>query len=405
MEVKKKIALVNVLFPPNALGGATRIVTDEIAGLKELYGDEFEVVVFTADFDRRPLYNVNVYPYQGFRVYSVSCELTIESNWLEQDENIARVFDEFLAFENPDLVHFHAVQVLTGSVVEVTQKTGIPYLVTIHDAWWISDHQFLVDRSNLVYPNGHPDPFESVSLPDGVSLERSITRKSYLKRLLAGSEHVLAVSDTYRTIYESNGVGNVITNKNGISRSIPWKQKDTRHTEKVVCAHIGGISDHKGFGIFQRAVSSTNVPNIEVVVVDHSMEEGRVEQARWGTTGVTVMGHVSQENIANLYERIDVLFAPSIAPESYGLVTREAAACGCWLVASNVGAIGEDITRDNGFRVSPTEFEIAKILKEIDRNIKRYKSPSYSTTIRFSEEQVRELVELIREVINNKETR
>jgi glycosyltransferase involved in cell wall biosynthesis len=392
---KKKIALVNVLFPPKALGGATRVVVDEATQLKENYGDKFDVVVFCADAERRPVGELNVYPYDGYRVYAVSAHI---NNWNFQDKELGDMFDEFLAFEKPDIIHFHCIQVLTASIVEAAKVRGIPYIVTLHDAWWISDYQFLMDQQGKVYPDGHPDPFEQISLPSNVTFEQSIKRKSFLKGMLAGADRVLAVSDSFRKLYEKNGVANVQTNKNGISATVTWGKKDTSFTDKVVCAHIGGTSAHKGFDIFEAAVRAVPTSNLEILVVDHTKPENYSEKTSWGNTPVQIMGHVRQDNIANLYKKIDVLFAPSVWPESFGLVTREAAACGCWIVASSLGGIGEDVDAENGFVIEPTKSALIDTLKKLDRSPKKYKELSRIRAVRYSSDQARELIATIDDV-------
>lgn len=396
---KKKIALVNIFYPPKAMGGATRIVVDEVSVLVDKYGEEFEVVVFTADTESENHYKVSVYPKDGYRVYSVAVALTISTNWHEKDERVFKIFDEFLAFEKPDLVHFHCIQALTGSIVEATQNRHIPNLITIHDAWWISDHQFLIDQLGTVYPNGHPDPFEKISLRDGTTIEQSLKRRGYLKGLLSKSDGVLAVSDTFRKIYEDNGIANILTNKNGISNEIDWKEKSTGYTKKVVCAHIGGMAGHKGFDVFKQAVCKQALSNIEVLVVDHTKEDGYIEHSQWTGTKITTVGRISQENISDLYRRIDVLFAPSTCVESFGLVTREAVACGCWVVGSNLGAIGEDITVGNGFKIHPTENGIIFALLEIEKSPSKYKELSNTGPIRYSSDQTDELVNIFSNVL------
>lgn len=400
--IKNKIAVVNIFFPPNTRGGATRIVADECSILNESYGNEFELVVFTANTNSTNYYSLNVYPYNGFRVYQATVALTESTNRREKDEKIGELFDKFLEFEQPDLVHFHCIQALTASIVEVTKNRSIPHLVTIHDAWWISDHQFLIDKYGKVYPDGHPNLLDEVNLPDDTTLEESFMRRAYLKRLLNESNGVLAVSERFRHIYEINGIQNVITNKNGISNEVSWLPKNTMHIERVVCAHIGGMSLHKGFDIFKQAVINLDAPNIEVLIVDHSKDENYSSITYWGSTIVNIIGHVYQEHIGSLYGRIDVLFAPSTCPESFGLVTREAAACGCWVVGSDIGAIGEDITVENGFRITPTAENLLEVLKKIDKNSKKYKGISKSQYVRYSSEQVDELIDIFKKTIKPK---
>ena len=52
------------------------------------------------------------------------------------------------------------------------------------------------------------------------------------------------------------------------------------------------------------------------------------------------------------YAEQDVLLAPSIWPESYGLVSREALSAGLWVVASEIGALADPIRDgENGHRL------------------------------------------------------
>jgi glycosyltransferase involved in cell wall biosynthesis len=135
-----------------------------------------------------------------------------------------------------------------------------------------------------------------------------------------------------------------------------------------------------------------------MLVVDHSKESAYLVKVFWGNTAVTIVGHVNQEDIVNLYKKIDVLFAPSICPESFGLVTREAMACGCWIVASDIGAIGEDVAVTNGFKIAPTEKNLLVTLNKLNKNPKKYKGISKSSQIRYSSDQVGELVDIFREL-------
>ena len=97
--------------------------------------------------------------------------------------------------------------------------------------------------------------------------------------------------------------------------------------------------------------------------------------------------------MVNLYQKIDVLFAPSLWPESYGLVTREAAASGCWVVASSLGGIGEGIIHGvNGFRIHPSIKEVSNIIEYVDENKSQFKGNVREVSPFLVDEQVKELV-------------
>lgn len=385
LPVKPKLCLVNVFFPPQSLGGATRVVSDNFDTLIEQYSDKFELCVFTSEANFDEPYKVSGYNYKGVRVYKSTVLFRENMDWHPKDSKMGDIFREFLALEKPDKIHFHCVQRLTASVVEAARDMAIPYIVTAHDAWWISDHQFLVDKKGKVYPEGHTNPFDERVLPDNVTLEASLERESYLKGLLSGAESVLTVSDAFAAIYRKNGIRGIHVTRNGISASTSWAQKQTNYTEKVVCAHIGGMSAHKGYDLFQDAMLTSQPLNISVLVVDHSRPHDYVSTTHWGVVEVNFIGRQSQESIVDLYGKIDVLFAPSVWPESFGLVTRESVACGCWVVASNIGGIGEDIIEgETGHIISPDEEGLLEVIDKIDKRPSFYKGPSKSGKVHFT---------------------
>lgn len=392
---RKKIALVNVFFPPQSIGGATRVIADNFELLQQAYQDQFELSVFTTDADHKPPYQMSVYNHQQVRVYRTTVLWRERMDWHSYDEKMGELFSEYLEAEQPELIHFHCIQRLSGTVIEAAIKAKIPYIVTVHDAWWISDYQFLVDADNTVYPEGHPDPYEPYTPPPNISLSDSIERILYLKSLLHSAYKVLTVSNSFADIYRKNGIPQIQVNKNGISASIAWQPKDTGHTEKVVCGHVGGMAEHKGYFLLKKAVAKLQPKNLEMLIVDHSQEEGYLLESYWGKVPVTFIGRLSQTRVVDLYRQIDVLMAPSTWPESYGLVTREAAACGCWVVASNMGGIGEDVVEgQSGFVVNPTLKALTACLQEIDNKPEQFKALAHPPELRRVAEQVQELTDI-----------
>ncbi|MFZ4686960.1 MAG: glycosyltransferase, partial [Hyphomonadaceae bacterium] len=325
-KLRKKVALVNVFFPPQSIGGATRVIADNFDLLQRDYRDRFDISVFTSDAGLKPPYQMTVYNHQGARVYRSTILWRENMDWHPTDETMGELFAEYLEAEQPDLVHFHCVQRLTASVVEAARSAKIPYIVTVHDAWWISDYQFLVDANHKVYPDGHPDPYQPCTPPNNISQLESIERLLYLKGLLRGAEAVLTVSNCFAEIYRKNEIPQIRVNKNGISETLEWQDKDTRHTDRVVCGHVGGMAEHKGYFLLKAVIEAVQPKHLELLVVDHSQEEGYLLQTHWGHVPVTFVGRMAQNRVVDLYRQIDVLFAPSTWPESYGLVTREAAA-------------------------------------------------------------------------------
>ncbi|WP_144967215.1 glycosyltransferase [Pseudomonas sp. DE0010] len=389
---KQKLALVNVFFPPQSIGGATRVVADNFSEFRKTYSENLDICVFTADVECKQPHQMTVYTHEGSRVYRATTLWREHMDWHPKDPDMYRLFQEFLELEKPDLIHFHCVQRLTSSIVEAALDSKVPYIVTIHDAWWISDFQFLVDHNSKVYPEGHPDPYQVIDMPTNIKLDDSIARRRDLKDLLHSASRVLTVSNGFAEIYRNNGIRQIEVVANGVSSDINWQPKDTSFTQRVVCGHIGGMSEHKGYYLLKEAILASQPENIELLIVDHSKEEGYEHHSLWGKVPVTFVGRVSQTGIVDLYTKIDVLFAPSTWPESFGLVTREAIASGCWVVASNMGGIGEDIIEnENGYVIEPSKHMLQAVLKYIDQHVTKHKLPSISAVSRTSASQASDL--------------
>jgi glycosyltransferase involved in cell wall biosynthesis len=394
MTKKRKIAIVNVFFAPNSIGGATRVVEDNVEALRKNHGDEIDVVVFTTHPDHKEDYQLNIYPLNGIRVYSLSTVLIDHLEWASENDRVQKIFEEFLEFEKPDLVHFHCIQRLTASVLRASQLRKVPYIVTVHDAWWISDYQFLVDQQGNVLPEVHEDVLSAHRPPMGISEAQSLDRRMKLKSYLLGAETILAVSESFADIYRKSGLTNCEVSKNGVSSGVKWKPKNTKHSESVILGHFGGMSRHKGYDLVKEAIKALNSDKIELIVVDHSKGSDFKRKAIWSKCEVTFIGRQPQDSMVQLYQSIDVLLAPSIWPESYGLVTREATACGCWVVASDIGGIGEDVDEGvNGHRVKRDSVEdLIRVLELISKDPIKYKGHSKTNFLRKSDDQVAELV-------------
>ena len=90
-------------------------------------------------------------------------------------------------------------------------------------------------------------------------------------------------------------------------------------------------------------------------------------ELEWQGTPVHVVPPVPMAEMAAFYAGQDVLLAPSIWPESYGLVTREALSAGLWVVAAEIGALAEPIQHGlNGHRLPPGDPEaLSQVLRHL----------------------------------------
>ncbi len=396
-----RILVVNVFYAPQAKGGATRVVIDNIRDMRALYPDEFEFEVFTTREGGLGPYTVQAASHDGVRTTAMVAGEYPEVDFTATDARSGEVFARCLERFRPHLVHFHCIQRITTSACEAARARGIPYLVTAHDGWWISDRQFLHDKG--------PAPRYDFRLPPRLVSAPKVrhTRQHAMHGALAGAAAVLAVSDAFAAVYRDTGLSNVRSVPNGLpplgvdAAQVAAAKAAARRTQ-VCLAHIGGLEQHKGFPLLKLAVMAAAPRNVTVLAVDLSLEPGDERFESWGDTPVRITARRKQEAMAGLYAEIDVLFAPSLWPESFGLVTREALAAGCWVVASDRGAVGDPVEEGlNGHIVSVDDLTgLIDIVRRIDADPARYLvPPPAGRSQRTCRDQAEDLAAIYRELV------
>jgi glycosyltransferase involved in cell wall biosynthesis len=389
--VKKRVLIVNVFFPPQAVGGATRVVSDNVLDLHRLYGDRVEIEVFTAIEGSPQPYRLSTYVWNGIRVTGVTTPDEPDIDARITDAGMGAAFASCLDRFMPNIVHFHCIQRLTLTVCDVAKMRGIPYYVTVHDGWWISDTQFLVDSCGALDLYDYAKP---VAERARLGANRFI-RMTHCAEALSGAAKVLAVSKRFAELYERCGVRHVAVTENGVP-SLAVTSRTASPRGRVRLAHVGGASLHKGYNVFKAAVMLSQFKNLEILIVDHALQRGVEYRSSWGATPVRFRAKLPQTEVADLYRDIDVLIAPSVWPESYGLVVREALQAGCWVVTSDRGALGQDVDAGCGHIVSvDTCRDLQDVLRRIDANPQRYLGPIESRPVlRTARDQAIELAAL-----------
>lgn len=387
-RVKPLLMVVNVFYPPQAIGGATRVVHDNIMDLTSLYGDDYDICVVCSREGAEP-YALSAYMQDGIPVWAIGTPDQHGTEMHARDPRMGEIFDNLLERLSPDLVHFHCIQRLTSSIADATRKRDIPYVITVHDGWWISPRQFLLDPGT-----------DKLDLYDYKTLNtpEAPTRARSLWPALSGAQAVLAVSEAFATLHRDCHVPNVIVTENGVSR-FPDVERHPHPEGRVRLAHIGGTERHKGLPRLRTALLTMDFDNLELLVIDHALPQGVVEHEVWGNTPVIRKGKLPQSEVDALYAQIDVLVAPSLWPESYGLVTREALASGAWVIASDRGAVGSDVTEgENGHIVDVSDStNLIRVLQMVDSTPERYRAPPATRpTLRPAADQAKDLVGVYR---------
>ena len=420
---RHKILVINVFFAPQSVGGATRVAQDYVQNMLKDPNIEYDVTVLCTDYERwqsdigikrknttkgksdsksieksNRIYSmfgtnaeelIQLKSSLGIGENHYRDSMTIDySNWtgakvvrlnmsskpwsISEDKAIEDFCIEFFKNEKFDSIQCHCCQILTASPLVAARKLGIPYEIIMHDAWWMSEEQFLVSPAGrLIDPSDPLDHFDEDPSED--EKYSALARRTFLFEVLEKAERRIAVSGAFKKICESAGIKNVDVKENTFTSMERATNKEHQIRDKnqpIKICHIGGMSMHKGYQLFRQAVKfMPKGLDFEFTIVDHRLAAQSDEyKANWNGYSVSFIAPIAMDQMQTFYSTQDVLVAPSIWPESFGLVTREAISAGLWVIASDSGALAEPLrssTSRQGTIIRPNHLDdLIKALRE-----------------------------------------
>ena len=189
---KINITAVNTLFHPDK-GGATVVCKNR-----------FNISFFNGRIDDRHDYLHSVH-YQINRIQGLAVNIynlfppnisswidgTLESNYY--NPSINNVFEEFIAEQQPSIVHFHSMQWLGAQLILIAKEFGAKTILTMHDWWWICPRQFLVKQDGSLC--NYMDMHESCTCIDPESF---LKRSEFLQKCLRYVDTIIVPSHTLK---------------------------------------------------------------------------------------------------------------------------------------------------------------------------------------------------------------
>src|SRR4051794_40435148 len=112
------------------------------------------------------------------------------------------VFHSIIDPATTDVVHLHSVQGLGASLCDACIEQNIPYVITLHDAWWICERQFMVNRESRFCNQTTLDWNVCASCVSDLAF--SLDRTRFLRRIMHNAAFLLAPSEYQRNLYISN---------------------------------------------------------------------------------------------------------------------------------------------------------------------------------------------------------
>ncbi len=360
-----RVLVVNIFFAPTTFGGAT-IIAEEMAKRLNARGDT-EVFVLTSRQDDSPPYTLRRYTVEGMPVLGV--RLPKEDLIADFDNpEMGTLFADVLRGVQPDVVHFHSLQMLSVSLLRACTEAGVPYVVTVHDAWWLCARQFMVRGDDTYCFQTRIDLNVCEACLPAFSHLRQ--RMQIMMQALSGAARVISPSEAHRQLYLANGFApdRVLVNHNGIR--MPARPRTRRRIDGVVrFGYVGGAYALKGFEVIRAAFARITVANYELVFVDSMLKLGRhsINTAGWQLTGkLRIVPPYTHDELDEFFDGVDVLLFPSQWKESFGLTVCEALARDVWVIASAGSGAAEFIVDGENGTLIPLTSDPAPLQRAVE---------------------------------------
>ncbi len=405
-----RILFANVYFSPQSFGGAT-IIAEEMAQ-RLAREEDVEIYIFTSwSHDHASNYDLVRYSAKGATVFAAKVPVVRTRLMDIKDDNMGQAFADVLNAVQPDIVQLHSIQTLGVELGAACKAAGIPYTITLHDAWWLCERQFMVTGEGKYCFQTRIDPNVCAKCVPDKSFNEHRTR--IVRKGLAEAQGLISPSDYFKKLHMQNGLSDeqIFVNKNGVK--FPFPTFTRKPSDHIRFGYVGGSTPIKGYDLVREAFSALPECGIELVMVDNTLNSGYSSVNLKGLAPhnpVRVVPAYTQDSIDEFFSGIDVLLFPSQWKESFGLTVREALLRDIWVIATDSGGAVEDLIEgENGniIPISPDSSHLRAAMEKVIDNraaLSSYVNP-YKDRIQSFDGQADELYDYLRSLLRAEQQR
>jgi glycosyltransferase involved in cell wall biosynthesis len=388
MSQPLKVLLACHRFPPDAVAGVERI-TQSLGVELTKRGDEVSIVTRRAG----PMSTVINSPRilrgwlpDGSRLYRLTGNLEHPQHFMLHDDRMSRHLSTILAETVPDVVHILHLMHLSPQLIPLALRQRAAVVVSLQD------YYFACQRVQLSKPTGElcdgPDHGRACAqtcfgpaTPD--SILRWGLRTDYLRQLLLLANRVICPSQYVATFFERQGLPRqrirVIPNAVATPRADPptvSTYTTPRQRGHLRIAVLGTIAPHKGQHVILQALEIAELAKVTLYVFGPThdfveyIDEFKEQADAIPGLEVSLYGRYEPGDLPILLHDMDCVIAPSVWPETFCIVSREALARGIPALVSNLGALPEAIVDGvNGYTFNPLQpEELARHLQQLSED-------------------------------------
>ena len=346
--------LIHYFFPDKS-GGTERFVLN-VAKEQQKRGNKVTIITL----GKRPLsqysqvnggIHYEAFDFEGIPVIQIRYRRAPRGLYYDiindSEPQITAFAKTFLYENNIDIVHAAYPQPF-AAFLQVCKQQNIPFVLTLTDFNMICHYSTLVSKSGQFCGGSDKGRNCRACGTHGVS----DCEQRYVKagNLLMRADYITVPSEFVARVFANEfDMLPIHVVPHGISSSFK-NTKKRQKTRKFVYA--GTLSDLKGVHLLIGAFKKVDYSDISLDI--YGMGElsytERLKSLARSDSRITFHGNIPANQMPEIYQGADCIVVSSIWFETYNFVLREALACGCLAIVSNMGAMPEAIdVEKNGF--------------------------------------------------------
>lgn len=329
-------------FYPESEGG-TEVFLERLSAAQAALGNKIRIITLSTGFfweypEKVAGLLVRRYTWKGIKVLAVRYRHPPSGLYYEQindTEPLQRDFAQWcLTSFRPDIVHAVYPQPF-AAFLRVCRDLSIPYVITATDFCTICPKGTLTEQDNCLCHGS----LRGSRCPKDGSL-----RFEKAEQMLRGAAFFTVPSafSAERFAAEIKGLQPVVI-AHGQENLFCWRCRTAvRHF-----AFFGALNWSKGALLLVRAFRKLDCDAALDIYGDGPLRL-LLKMYQLLDRRIQIKGRVPREELSACYDRADCVVIPSLTAESYSLVLSEAAASGCMVIASDLGALPQRVLEAGG---------------------------------------------------------
>jgi glycosyltransferase involved in cell wall biosynthesis len=376
-----RVLLVSHGYPPGGVAGVERL-TAQLAG--ELLDRGHEVSVFTRQLSARPpALTVRREIRDGVRVDVAVGGGSTFARYPGSEATMEIAFERLLVELQPDIVLCTHLLHHSPGYIRIAHRWGIPIVLELHDFFMQCPLAHLRRKSGELCmgpEGGRACATHCFGDQDEAELRWSLRTRAFVDALVAADD-VWAPSqfvvDAFAGLRGEAQPIRIV--ENSIARMGPALRPERFPGAPLRLASIGVTVEHKGFGVVVDAIRQSRIPRIFYTIFGLALPPVSFELYEMADhapgLGFHLASSYAPHQLPVMLAEVDIVVVPSVVPETYSIVAREAFANGIPVIASNSGALPAAVRpEENGWLFEPGDGAgLAALLQELSTDPGRVK--------------------------------